>query len=301
MAQSANAPVVVAVNGSPASERAVDWAAGEARRRGRRLRLVYAFSWPLYHSLPRDLPGFDVDEFALRIVGSARLRALQLEPDLTVEAVHITSDPVTVLLLESQKAHMLVMGAHHRTAVDAVIPGSTDLEMLVSALCPIVIVPDLPPGTATGRILVGVDGSETARLAVEWAFPAADTRKAVLRAVTVHEEHAWWRFGALQEPSWTGSEKEKETAETEARAAAGRLLSDAIADERVRWPQVRVEEVVAVGHPAQALCAAAQDCDLMVVGSHGRGGFAGMLLGSVSRHVISHSPCPVAVVRRPRH
>ncbi|WP_306371029.1 universal stress protein [Nocardiopsis sp. CC223A] len=300
MAQNGRTPVVVAVNGSPASERAVDWAAGEARRRGLRLRIVYAFSWPLYHSMPRDLPGFDVDEFALRIVGSARRRALELEPDLTVEAVHITSDPVTVLLLESQKAHMLVLGAHHRTAVDAVIPGSTDLEMLVSASCPVVVVPDRPPGTATGRLLVGVDGSETARLAVEWAFPAADARGAVLRAVTVREDHAWWRFGALGEPSWTRTEEEQEAEEAKAQAAARRLLSDAIADERARWPQVRVEEVVATGHPAQALCVAAQDCDLMVVGSHGRGGFAGMLLGSVSRHVISHSPCPVAVVRPPR-
>ncbi|GHC74693.1 universal stress protein [Nocardiopsis terrae] len=300
MDQKSTAPVVVAVNGSPESGRALDWAAEDARRRGLRLRVVYAFDWPNYHSVPRGLPGFDVHEFARRVVDEARERALEQVPGLSVEAVHVTADPEPVLLSESQKAHTLVLGAHRMTAMDAVLPDSTALELLVSASCPVVVVPDREPGPATGRVIVGADGSATARTAAEWAFSEAELRGAALRAVTVRREAPWWRFGALEEPTWTRPDDDGETEESAAEGSARQALAESVADARARHPQVRVEEVVRVGHPVEVLCAEARDCDLMVVGSHGRGGFAGMLLGSVSRNVISHSPCPVVVVRAPR-
>lgn len=294
-----HAPVVVAVDGSAESDRALDWAADEARTRGLGLRVVYAFDWPHYHSLPHGLPEFDVDEFARRVVDRARRRALNRVPDLAVEAVHITGDPEPVLLLESQKAHSLVVGAHRMTTMDAVLPDSTALRLLMSASCPLIVVPDREPAPPSGRVLVGVDGSATARTAAEWAFSAADVRGAELRAVTVRRE-AWWRFGALEEPSWTRSDEEERAARAAAEQEARTALSESLASARAHRPRVRVEEVVEAGHPVEVLCASARDCDLMVVGSHGRGGFAGMLLGSVSRNVISHSPCPVAVVRTAR-
>lgn len=301
MDQGAKAPVVAAVNGTAASGRALDWAADDARRRGRGLRVVYAFDWPLRHSLPRGLPGFDVDEFARRIVDEARERALARVADLDVRAVHVTGDPVPVLLTESQSAHSLVVGAHRMTTMDRVLPESTALELLADASCPVVVVPDREPGPSHDRLVLGADGSRSARTATEWAFATADTWRARLRAVTVREETRWWRFGALEEPTWTMTEEERRRAEEEDVRRARRTLSEGIGDERERWPRVRVEEVVETGHPVEVLCAAARDCDLMVVGSHGRGGFAGMLLGSVSRNVISHSPVPVAVVRPARH
>ncbi|WP_304454652.1 universal stress protein [Nocardiopsis sp. YSL2] len=294
-----HAPVVAAVNGTPASDRALDWAADDARSRGLDLRVVYAFDWPHYHAVPHGLPGFDLDEFARRIVEEARRRVLERVPDLTVEAVHITGDPEPVLLRESQKAHSLVVGAHRMTTLDAVLPDSTALDLLVAASCPLVVVPDRDPGPAKGRVLVGVDGSATSRAAAEWAFSTADVRGSVLRAVTVHRGGPWWRFGALEDPSWTRTDEERKTEEAAAEKEARRILSESIAQERANRPRVRVEEVVATGHPVEALCATASDCDLMVVGSRGRGGFAGMLLGSVSRNVISHSPCPVAIIRPP--
>ncbi|WP_017600099.1 universal stress protein [Nocardiopsis lucentensis] len=297
MAQSANAPVVVAVNGTPASERAVDWAADDARLRGRGLRIVYAFDWPLYHAVPRGLPGFDVYEFARCVVDDARRRALQRAPDLAVDASHVTGDPEPVLLMESQKAHSLVLGAHRTTAMDVFLPDSTALDMLMFASCPVVVVPDREPGPSTDRVMVGVDGSATALTAASWAFEAADVRGSALRVVTVGKGSSRMRFGAPEMPARVSADQ---TGEAAAAEEARRMLSESIAGERARWPRVRVEEVVESGHPVEALCAAAEDCDLMVVGSHGRGGFAGMLLGSVSRNVISHSPCPVTVVRASR-
>ncbi|WP_304455426.1 universal stress protein [Nocardiopsis sp. YSL2] len=302
MVHNTDAPVAVAVNGTLASERALDWAAHDARLRDRGLRVVYAFDWPMYHARPRGLPEFDVDAFARRVVEGARRRALRQVPDLLVEAVHITADRGATLLRESQKAHSLVLGAHRMTAMDAVLPESTALEVIVSASCPVVVVPDREPGPSTGRVLVGVDGSATSQAAVAWAFATADVRGAVLRAMTVRKGLLRERFGRPEKPSRAGARagEAEEAKEAAAVEEARRRLSGWIADERARRPDVRVEEVVETGHPVEALCNAAEACDLMVVGSHGRGGFAGMLLGSVSRNVISHSPCPVTVVRAPR-
>ncbi|WP_017570204.1 universal stress protein [Nocardiopsis halotolerans] len=300
MDQRADSPVVAAFNGTAASGRALDWAADEARRRGLGLRVVYAFDWPLYHSPPRGLPGFDVDEFARRIVDEGRERALERVPGLDVRAVHVTGDPEPVLLTESQKAHSLVVGAHRMTALDRVLPDSTALELLACASCPVIVVPDREAAPFHGRVLLGVDGSRSARSATEWAFATAEAWGSRLRVVAVREETRWWRFGALEDPTWTLTEEERRAAEAEDARRTRRMVSQAVEDDRARWPGVRVEEAVETGHPVEALCAAARDCDLMVVGSHGRGGFAGMLLGSVSRNVISHSPVPVAVVRPPR-
>lgn len=297
----ADAPLVAAVNGTAASGLALDWAADDARRRGLRLRIVYAFDWPLYHSIPRGLPRFDVNEFARRIVDEARERALERVPGLDVTAVHVTGDPEPVLLTESQKAHSMVVGAHRMTAVERVIPDSTALELLASASCPVVVVPDREPGPFRGRVVLAVDGSHSARAAAEWAFATADSWRAELRAVMVREEGRWWRLGALDDPAWTKPREVREEEEAKEARRARRMLAEAVEGYRERWPRIRVEEVVEKGHPVEALCDSARDCDLMVVGSHGRGGFTGMLLGSVSRNVISHSPAPVAVVRPAEH
>ncbi|WP_431870489.1 universal stress protein [Nocardiopsis eucommiae] len=298
MAGGTHAPVVAAVNGSPASERAVDWAADDAHRRGLGLRVVYAFDWPLYHSTPRDLPGgFDAEEYARRIVDDARRRALERAPALAVEAAHVTGDPEPVLLAESQRAHSLVVGTHHFSTVDLVIPGSLTMALLLSSSCPVVAVPDVETLPLRNRVTVGVDGSENARTASEWAFEAADARGAELCAMSVSEGVSWERFGGVEEPPDPGI---VDSLIASAVQETHRMLSESIAGDRDRWPRVRVEEVVRVGHPTEELRTASGDSDLLVVGSRGRGGFASLLLGSVSRSMISHSRCPVAVVRTPR-
>ncbi|GAA1077242.1 universal stress protein [Nocardiopsis metallicus] len=180
--------IVAAYNGSPSSERALDWAADEARRRGLPLRVVYAFTWPLHHSLPRGLPGFDVDEYARRVIDRARHRALERVPGLEVETERFTAEPEPMLLLETHTAHTLVVGAGRMKAVDTVLPGSMAMALLVAASCPVVVVPEREPGPVLGRVMVGVDGSDQAGEALEWAFAEADTREAVLRAVSVYQE-----------------------------------------------------------------------------------------------------------------
>jgi nucleotide-binding universal stress UspA family protein len=139
-----------------------------------------------------------------------------------------------------------------------------------------------------GKIVVGVDASEGSRAALRWAFDEARLRACPLDVVTVWQYPVLTTlpaFGAL--PPIEDLSTEAETSLTQVLAEEGVASTDAVA----------VSTVVAEGAAAAALLEAATDADLLVVGSRGHGGFTGMLLGSVSQHVVSHAPCPVVVVR----
>ena len=139
------------------------------------------------------------------------------------------------------------------------------------------------------RVVVGVDGSEGSRLALQAAAEQAREHDATLTVVS-----AWTELPLAGGPGygayrWNG--------ETDLGAIAKQQQADALAAVLGPEPTLRVDQKVVEGHPAQQLLAAAEGADLVVVGSRGHGGFVGMLLGSVSQHVAAHAPCPVLVVR----
>lgn len=138
----------------------------------------------------------------------------------------------------------------------------------------------------TGTVLVGLDDTAHSWLAADWAAAEAMLRGGTLRVV--HAVHGI-----------TGAERElvSEGADQRILAAAATVLEDARARLAVAHPGLRIETVLARDHPAEALLGAAEDADLLVVGTRGRGGFAGLLLGSVSLKVAAHATCPVVVVR----
>lgn len=274
-------PVVVAVNETEASLRALDWATEEAGRLNRPLRIVYVFEWPVFHSLPQGLPGFDINEIAHRVVRRAEDRARKRAPRLEIEALHITAEVEPALLMEAQRAYLLVVGSRGLTGTEALFLGSTGLRLASTAACPVVIVPDRLIGTPQGRLVVGLDGSDAAQTAADWAFDLAEVRAARLRVVSVRGPQQLDVFGAPAESA----------ADTERRVA------DAIASHRDLHPDVQVDLRVLDGHPAEVLSEQAADADLLVVGSRGRGGFTGMLLGSVSQGVMWKAACPVMIAR----
>jgi nucleotide-binding universal stress UspA family protein len=133
-----------------------------------------------------------------------------------------------------------------------------------------------------GRIVVGVDGSPASLAALRFAHRQAQLTGAELHAVTT-----WTYPLSFDDP----------VDPTDWQANAETVLDTALGEALAASDAAGVLRHVAEGHPAGVLLGSVEAADLLVVGSRGHGGFAGMLLGSVSQHVVAHSPCPVVVVR----
>jgi nucleotide-binding universal stress UspA family protein len=141
------------------------------------------------------------------------------------------------------------------------------------------------------RIVVGVDGSDHARKALQWAVDEARLRHAQLVAV-----HAWHYPYLSSGPLAPAPEVPLNGIEDEARGVLDHAL-ERIDTDGLEQP---IERLSVCDGSAHALLDAAKDADLLVVGSRGRGGFAGLLLGSVSQEVAHHAPCPIVIVRHDR-
>ena len=144
--------------------------------------------------------------------------------------------------------------------------------------------------TEIKRIIVGVDGSDSSRAALSWAYDEAAHHGASITVVAV------WQPPSMPMIPPYGS-LPVEGYDTQPKNDALALLERYVADLEVRTPEVEVRTSVEEGNPAKVLIERSKEAELLVVGSRGHGGFAGMLLGSVSQHVVAHSECPVVVVR----
>ena len=136
-----------------------------------------------------------------------------------------------------------------------------------------------------GRIIVGVDGSPASRSALEWAVGQGALTGAVVEAVTAwHFPATYGGYPIVAETDW----------QSNAQTIQDIAVKEALGDEATS-----LARRVAQGHPVTVLLDAAVGADLLVVGSRGHGGFAGLLLGSVSEHVVAHAPCAVVVIKSP--
>jgi nucleotide-binding universal stress UspA family protein len=134
----------------------------------------------------------------------------------------------------------------------------------------------------SGHIVVGVDGSDASLDALRWGLRQAQLTGSRLEAVASWDYPSQYAELVADEIDWNGRAKS--------------ILDDAIATVGAVG-DVSITRTTTQGHPARVLTDASTDADLLVVGSRGHGGFAGMLLGSVSVHVSAHADCPVVVVR----
>lgn len=148
--------------------------------------------------------------------------------------------------------------------------------------------PTSPAARSTsGRVLVGVDGSEPSRRALLWARFIADAMSGSLEVVTVWQPYAAYGYAG----EWAVGTEDWNPAE-DARASVEEALDAVFGEHRPEGLEVTVRE----GNPARVLLDASKDASMLVVGSRGRGGFAGLLLGSVSSACGEHATCPVLVV-----
>jgi nucleotide-binding universal stress UspA family protein len=280
-------PIIVGADGSVPSERAVAWAADEAARHGLPLRIVHAVEeWPFdvplttatgeRRSLSRE--GTEVLAGAERVAHTRR-------PEVPVSVEMSSARTVRVLAEHSEKAFELVVGHRGLGGFSGLVLGSVGLGAVRHAACPVVVVRG-EPADDHGEIAVGVGlGDDSA--ALEYAFRAATARKAKLRVV-----HAWPFPKALDEP---GASADVRRIEERAR---WRVI-EAHAPMRKRFPAVEVVEDIVQDNPAAALVAASRDVDLVIAGSHARGGLTAARSRAVTHALIHHAHCPVAVVPAP--
>ncbi|MGW6542075.1 universal stress protein [Streptomyces massasporeus] len=285
--------VVVGVDGSASSLAAVEAAAREARSRGAGLRVVHAFAWPATHVLlgpsPLGPPEGGLRNAVDRLVSEAVERARTVAPELDVSHVVVTGEPLTVLEAQSRAAELVVAGTRGMGGFVGLMVGSTAVRLAAHGRCPVLVVREQPH--ADGPIVLGVDGSAAGQKAVDFAFAEAALHNAPLVAL-----HTWTTWNAPmpapQDPSVPYANPPGALAEEEER-----LLAEAVAGRQERYPGVAVDHRVVRGGAREALIEASRSARLVVVGARGRGGFAGLLLGSVSQALLHHAHCPVAVVR----
>lgn len=288
-------PLVVGVDGSTSALNAVRWAAVGAARRNRTLRLVHALD-DLAARYPKPIRADDdlVERFRLRghrLLREARDAAREAERDVKIEMDLSRRRPVDALRAESTSAALLVLGTTGIRPLGRALIGSVSIALAAHARCPVALVrphvaEDAPP--EDGPVVVGVDGSPSSEAAVALAFDEASWRRVPLVAV-----HAWddaFLAEMFDEARWERERPEMERRESE-------VLAQRLAGWQEKYPDVVVRRTVTRGRASDELLAFADRAQLIVVGSRGRGGLAGMLLGSTSQALMSYALCPVLVTR----
>lgn len=283
--------IVVAVDGSAASQAAVHWAAATAARRRKPLHL--AACW----ELPVGVPAAHADAMSQAVqaeardnAAAARKLALQVAADVSLVVDVRQGRPARELLQLSRQAATLVMGARGLGRLGGAILGSVSAAVVSHATCPVVIVRDQAQAeTARGPVVVGIDGSRVSRYAAEVAFQEADARGVGVVAVA-----SWLDRSIYASPAALEAARRHAAALEQQQQA---MLAGDVRSLARRYPDIPLQQVVSQGEPADALASAAADAQLLVVGSHGRGAFLDTILGSTSRALLQKSPCPLMVVR----
>lgn len=289
--------IVVGVDGSAASASAVRWAAREAELRNLPLAVVSVLApvvqaggpWPEV-PVPEEYvriqqaEATDVVDKAVRSAADGAAAALQITGEVLLGPI------VATLVNMSARADMMVVGCRGEDAVSRALLGSVSSGLVHHAHCPVAIIhaEELPSERAP--VVVGIDGSSTSELATAIAFDEASRRGVDLVAL-----HAWSDMGPIEFASanWAPIEwRNIKVAEEE-------VLSERLSGWNDQYPDVTVHRVVVCDRPGPRLLERAGEAQLLVLGSHGRGGFPGMLLGSVCNAVVNSAQIPVIIARSP--
>ena len=289
---------VVGTDGSPRAEKAVEWAALHLSERNEPVPLLIIHAIPETPIPSRNaaatslVEGRDYKEMlqekAERIVSEVADRIRQKYPKLTVETAVAEGHPADLVVKAAKDADQVVVGARGAGAPAMVkmLGGVSDF-VVQHAEGAVAVVPDQAEERPGAPVLVGLDDSPQGKLAIARAFQAASLRGVPLIAITA------WDYGpydAFNAEIWAHSMDEMNQMMVD---EAEKLIADKVAE----FPDVDVTIQPARGRPEVALVEASKNAGLLVIGSKGRGGFASLLLGSTSRHVLREAYCPVVITR----
>lgn len=292
--------VVVGVDVPETSGQAVRWAADAAARHGVPLVLVHATDEAM------GRPFVDADDatrdllvgasHSVPLIEGAVTAVREAHPDLAVEQEVVVGDAVQSLL-DRQEGALLVVGTGRRNALSEMILGSTSLGVAMHASSPVAVVPPAPDASAEasvethGVVIVAVDGSPDSAVAARVACAEAAALGA--RVVAVHT----WALEIVDGYVVTESDAAEFAAVQDRQT---QVVERALAPARAAHPDVPIDIEVRNGPVVRTLVERSATADLLVLGSRGRGGFAGKLLGSVSHRVLRGSACPVIIAKADR-
>jgi nucleotide-binding universal stress UspA family protein len=291
--KSPSAPIVCGVDGSDSALAAAGWAAQECARHQVPLRLVHAFMLPTRGYPEVVLVGNDIrhamEEQGRAWLEEARAAARAAAPDVEVTTEVVCCGAGALLIELSKSARTVVIGSRGLGTVTGLAVGSTAVALAAHAQSPVVVV----RGNAVpdGPVVVGVDGSPTSEAALAFAFEESSLRNTSLTAVMTVTDFAADSAYVLSRLGIDWGQVEEDER---------RLLAQRLAGWQEKYPDVVVNRIALRDRPVRALMRYGAEAQLLVVGSHGHGGFAGMLLGSTSQALVHHAPCPLAIVRPPK-
>lgn len=279
--------IVVGLDGSKSASGAVEWAAREARRRGSDVLVVQSWTDPLFlgPSLGNVWTDPNVAERAARSEFESDVDALvSAHPGVHFDTELVSVSPSVALVEASQTASMVVVGSRGRGGFSSLLLGSVSQRVAATAASSVVVVRG--DDSDDGKVVVGVDGSPSSRVALHWAAEAARVRDCPLRVVMA------WTYLLPQ-----GEHGSEPFQATYTEADAWRVLGAIVDDELGTDPKVEVDLQAVCDLPARALIEHAEGAALLVVGPHGLTRHPRLDLGSAALQVLHHAPCPVAVAR----
>jgi nucleotide-binding universal stress UspA family protein len=289
--------IVCGLDGTDASASALRWALEEAALRGAVVRAIHAWSVPIMASpvgvLPVTVHHQELSDSAEAAVKGwvEEGKAAVPHHDVPVEVTGVEGVAATALLDAARDADLLVVGGKRHGALTGMLLGSVAQQVTHHAVGPVVVVPADPERLAwAGRpVVVGIDGSDNAAVALAWAMDEAGRR-----AVTLKVVHGWEVPFAVPPLGLSVAPLDPDEFEADSKDMLTAAVQDALSRAAHKPPSIEKLSVNAPG--TRALLEVGEGSALVVVGSRGRGGFAGLLLGSVSQQVLHRAPGPVAVI-----
>ncbi len=278
--------VVVGVDGSPAGDRALAFAVEQAARSHRPLHLVHATGVGIVPWTEERL------QRQREITEERRQRAVELDDEVAVTAATVVGEAAASLVEASRTASLVVLDAGGLGTAMGVLMGATTHQVAAHAHCPVMVTPHTDEPSRSGPVVVGIDADERSAAAIEWAFAEASARDAELVAV-----HTWW----WEDPNPFFGGVDREEIWQEVAESQRLLVAEMLAGWQEKYPDVVLIPSLVRGQAATVLEDVSGSSQLVVVGSRGRGGFAGLLLGSVGLHALHHTRCPLVVVHSAGH
>ncbi|MGI8578200.1 MAG: universal stress protein [Nocardioidaceae bacterium] len=283
--------ILVGVDGSEASARAVLWAEKQSRLEGRPLVLVHAID-PRRNKWAGEY-GFGMTQFVEAIEAGGRelletaRAAVRLDANdkLDVQTIFELADPRQVLMDLSDEASMIVVGSRGYGPVRSLLLGSVSIALTQHARCPVVVMRPQEADDSQRQIVVGLSGFQPLSSAAEFAF-----RQASLRSLPLTILHGFW------DPTLGHTDTAPHAMQALAYADEAQQVLKTVAGMTEKFRDVVVTYRIAKGLPDDSLLAASKDAGMVVVGARHKSTLSARLEGQVSRTVTEHAHCVVAVV-----